>query len=97
MSFPTRTLACRPLTEETARYIRNTFDLRQPGNESLMGKVSVAVEWVQLLANVAASSAHVDTAPTSTSEPGTDAAALQDEEAILEWHLGSLSIKVRQS
>lgn len=61
-----------------------------------MGKISVTVEWAQLLANVAASSAHMDTAPTSTSESDADAAALQDEEAVFEWHLGCVSIKVRQ-
>ena len=88
-------LCCRPLTEENSRCIRNTLDLRRPGSDTLMGKISVAIEWVQLLASVSAGSAQLLSGLSCTSQSETDTADLLDEEAVLVWHLGSLSIKVR--
>lgn len=89
--------ACRPLTEESTRYIRNTFDLRHPGKDGLVGKITIAVEWVKLLAEVSAAAARLEVEASTATEPDPDTAGLQGEEAVLEWHVGNLSIKVRRT
>eukprot|EP00892_Ulva_mutabilis_P010113 jgi/Ulvmu1/7474/UM037_0017.1 len=83
----------RPLTEESTRHIRNTFDLRRPGKDEIMGKITIAVEWVRLLADVSATAAHLEVGTSALCEPEADTASLQEGEAVLEWHLGNINIK----
>ena len=62
-----------------------------------MGKVSIAVEWVRLLADVSPAAAQLEVEASTQSEPDGDTAGLQDKETVLERHLGKLIVKVWQS